>query len=197
MITRLRHRQYRAWLLYAVLVGASLVILTLRARYLRHERERPFGRLNAEQVMQLSLSICQTISPSEQTLSLSVMTDKGPSMRCWDVQCRNAAGKQVADLTWEANTGQLSRVGAFPPYHDDPDKSLLTAQQAVRCAYSWLHILQRNAPSLRWFVVRPPLCAARQSWDVALQAAGHHARIQMQAHSGNLLLAEFWAKAGK
>ncbi len=188
----IRLRQRLILSLSAFLLIGSAATLALRVRHLHQERTHPFGRLNAAQVLQLSQSLCQDIAPYEQTFNLSMLPVKGPCRNDWDIQCDNATGHEVVDLTWDANTGQLSQVGAFPPYQDEPAKPLLTKQEAVLTAYSWLLTLQGNAPSLHWRLARLPICADRRSWVVAFRSAGHHAYIQMQARSGNLLMAHFW-----
>lgn len=178
---------------FAPLIGVLCLALASYGRRIHPGQSASFGRFTSEKMMDMSLPLCEAIAPHEAAFTLYTERFSEPAaLSRWTVFCTDEAGHEVADLTWDAATGRLLQVGAFPPYREDPTKALLTRREATHSAYTWLRTLQGNPPSAEWRLARPPVCVDRRSWEVLFQAAGHYARIQLQAHTGNLLTAAFW-----
>src|SRR5579862_595234 len=93
--------------LVTLLIGTLMVLLNARARQMRHEQAKPLGCLTAQQVLNLSGPISQAVAAQSGPLSLTAETAHCQG-NFWEVDCSDALGRELMDLTWNADTGQLS-----------------------------------------------------------------------------------------
>lgn len=180
-------------LLYALLLGTTVLLLCLRVHSLRKEREHPLGRLTRQQVMDRTIPLFRAVSPKTDALILSVEPVKGALGHWWYILSRDVAAKKTASITWNADTDELNAFNTDWLSQGPSRKKLLTSQEAIRKSYSWLKIL--GIPhNLRSWSLDGLNRSDRHIWTVAWAGEGRRVLVEVEAHSGELLKAMAWQK---
>src|SRR5690349_11266093 len=145
---------YRRGRWAAALVGSVLApVLFIRARHVRPQPERPYGRFTAQQILCRSEPLCCVLVPRSPAFNLAVAPTRVHTAPFWTVLCTDPIGREVANLCWDANTGELAQVSAMPPKDEDGrPMSLLSRSAAVAKARVWMAALGFCARSSHWQV---------------------------------------------
>jgi hypothetical protein len=130
---------------------ALLVCVVLRHRQIQVQQEQPFGRCTARQVIERTLPLCRTLQPEAGHVTLSAepvrtLEPRGRMGRYWWVSCIDTDGAYLAEFTWNADTGELVRVGhRFPQVSasqqaasPSPWTGERAKARAARLSYRWL-----------------------------------------------------------
>jgi|SRR5579862_5524952 len=180
--------------LAVVLVGAVL-LLGARGRHVQLEPAKPVGWLTAPRVLSLSKPICLAVAARSGTLTLDAEPAPGPD-NYWQVACSDATGHDLLHLNWKTDTGELYEVSA--PKSRRMTGPLLKAAKAIVLGRLWLRDLQLDPAPAQWPLLRPPLCTPAQDlWSLHFAAAGRHAIVELEAHTGALVYARFLPKKGE
>lgn len=179
----------RTRLMGVVLISALTSILWLRDHQIHREQEQPFGRLTAAQVIALSGPICRSIAPEARELRFSARTYQGDHL-WWNVACRDQSDREVANLDWIPETGELFEVGAWPYHPQERPHTSLSAQEAASRMRRWLGVLRPGA-STGWRLAGTPVADYNRNWAAEWVNRGARCITKIDGRSGELLLARF------
>src|SRR5579859_7215854 len=101
-------------LLCALLVGAGAGHVSFLSHRQRQEQARPLGRMTCRQALDRSEPLCRDIAPWVDTQTLYTMPSNGYTGRWWSIISEDRVGREVATMTWNADTGELYEVGGWP-----------------------------------------------------------------------------------
>ncbi|HLV79288.1 MAG TPA: hypothetical protein VKT32_03370 [Chthonomonadaceae bacterium] len=189
-----------------VTTGFSLLLAFLLWRHpviRRSESEphaRSFGRFTEKEIFDRSEEIVSLLAP--QASQVQMLADPHLSyvhlrrhredpVRHWMVTCTGAAGQELVDLDWNAETGAL--LQAVPASRQTPTRRpvSLSQHQATEVAQAWLETLKIGGAGLRWRPARPATCAY-QVWSIVWQCGEHRAWVTLRARTGALIEAASW-----
>jgi hypothetical protein len=181
----------RSRLLGVLGVSALAVACALHARQVRRQQVQPFGRLTAREVLDRTAPLCRAIAPGAQALHLTAEPVQELGHRWWYITGKDAAGREVANCIWNADTAELDQVGggvgSIPPGKLAPMGRL----QAQQRAWNWLRALGIAQGGGRWRLVGPALLAHADTcdtWNMQWQGEGRRVWIELEAHYGHLRL---------
>lgn len=178
-------------------VSIVLVLCLILFGYARYEQSHtPLGRLTAQESLDRSEPICRTLAPQADPFSLSAEPLPDSAQHGWGVTCREAAGREIAHLDWNADTGRIERVGSAAATWNRSRKPMLTRAEAVERAWSWLCALQWADAGAPWRVIGQPSLGRQngvENWVVTWAGRGYRATLQLEAHSGTLQSAHIFA----
>jgi hypothetical protein len=138
--------------------------------------------------------LCRAALPSTGDVQLLADIDaparNGDSRPYWNVECCDAGGKEIANLIWEGDTGQLR---SFSSLNLPTRRAALPVLRwtAAERALRWLETLEADAPGERWRLLRPPALEGN-NWLVCFQSGSHKVRLYVEARSGALVYAHSW-----
>jgi hypothetical protein len=203
------HRSLRTLRLFAAANAHALAgYVCLRHRQIRTQQEQPFGHFTSQQITDRTVPLCRALQTEANNLLVTAEQDlthglHGRRWRLWQVDCTGPAGEPVAEFTWDADTGELVRVGhwmgevstrepaAAPPTH------LLTRQQtqarAATLAYRWLQLLGFAQEGSRWHLSRAPEPSTPQwchVWTTRWRSGECAVLVKVHVVSGDLVYAQ-------
>ena len=135
----MKHNPRKVWprLICAALLAAALVaLLRVRGRQIRQEHARPFGQLTAQQVLSTSEPICRAVAARPDPFILTAEALPGPDS-FWTVICADPTGHDLLDLTWDADTGELSNVGVWMWQSRNPGGPVMNLAKAIASSRYW------------------------------------------------------------
>lgn len=131
-------------LLFGLLYGMRVC----RCAQMQREQQRPFGRYTSEQIIEHSFPLLAALELPENTLQfsashLAVYAHGERRRSLWEVDCLNPSGNFRAILLWDADTGELMKIGRH--VLSAPYARPLTRSERLKAAQRWFHILVPNA----------------------------------------------------
>src|SRR6266478_1864059 len=87
------------------------------ADYLAHMRRseadenQPYGLYTSKQILDRTEPLCRLVAPGAKITDLKVTKTEDKHRRLWVVDCTDQSGNYIAGFTWNAETGELFRVG--------------------------------------------------------------------------------------
>lgn len=189
-------RQHGFLLLFLLFVGALVTAHFVLVRKTTVEQARSYGRYTAQQVRERAEPVCRALAPEARLhLATEQRHNYGPDgslQRHWIVDCMDEAGRDVAHLDWDADTGALCFAGHHPPMPPPTTVRVsLNRRASVRAAWDWLCMLGVADQALRWRLAQPPQWV-KQCWQVSWQAEGHVALVTIDASSGHFTQVRSW-----
>jgi hypothetical protein len=155
------------------------------------EREGLHQSFDQYQIAARSERLCRAIRPSNGDFQLLADIDMpartGGARSCWNVECRDAQGEELASLMWDGDTGRLHSFSSL----NLPARSAaqpLVRWQAAESARRWLGALEADAPGDRWKLLRPP-ALENHNWLVCFQSGSRKVSLYVEACSGALVYA--------
>ncbi len=144
----------RRWI-HVVIAIALVGAVAYQAQNVKRIESRPYGRLTADQVLSKSESIVHSIDSNAPPFKLSAL--HGPAdaaLHTWQVDCKAADGRDIAHITWDADTGELHSLGHLGRPRKIPEGPVLNRKEAVRSAWNWLKATGVSKLSRVWHVDR-------------------------------------------
>jgi len=111
----------------------------------------------------------------------------------WDVTCRDAEGRLLAELNWGTRRRCLLDISTFviDGRRTDEAAARLAADVVANRSLDWVSALDRSAHRDRWQSPRAPL-PNRAIWSTRWSAMSRQALVQIDSRSGALRCAAFW-----
>lgn len=190
MVTSLvRAEWYTAAVLWVALAALSARVRTAEEQVALG----PVGRLTCEEVIDRTERLWSELGPPAVTVTMVVEPMVTHDRRdrphqVWDVECRDAAGKVMGDVLWDADTGRLSRFMRRPSPPGWCASRPVEREAAERIGWETLAALQLVDRDGSWRSARP---AERDAlvWTMAWQTGGEAAGAWVDAQTGEVLMA--------
>jgi hypothetical protein len=200
------HRPLRTLQLLASTATLALAgYITLRHRKILAEQEKPFGHYTRQQMLERTLPLCRTLRPDADRFALSAEHNltqglHGRLWRLWTVEYTDPTGEHVAEFTWDADTGELERVGHRTTQvsarqstfasHTRPRTEEQTKARAARLAYRWLHRLGFTQERSRWRLTKSPeQTPGCDVWSTLWRSGERVVFVNVNVVSGDLVYA--------
>src|SRR5438067_6350994 len=145
-------RPIRFLAFWTCIFGVLAFLGSIRARQVRAEQSRTYGRFNARQVIERTEPLCRALAANDSGFTLSAwkygLEDFGPRP-FWEVECADGANRYLAHFLWDAQAGELFRAtrALAPPVGGERalDRRILR-----KTASRWLLVLGLAAESPGW-----------------------------------------------
>jgi hypothetical protein len=155
-----------------------------------------YGRFTWNEIAARSEALCRRVMPTTGDLTflperITLPLPGRSAGKYWSVTARDAAGQDIAHMTWEAQTGALwfySRPDL--PTSGSQTKSM-NRRAAVENAWEWMRTTGIAAPHSRWKLTHEA-CRDGDIWMVFWQGEQRKAEIYLEAHTGELIIARSW-----
>jgi len=175
----------RSWY-YVALAFALAGAVVYRSSTLSRVEARPFGRFTSDQIIARAETLVKTIDPAAPPFRLSsVHSPADASIRSWEVACRALDGKDIAHITWDADTGELLSLGHLRKPGALPEGPTLDRKEAVRSAWQWLKVVGVSKLSRAWHVDRAKH-DGENIWCVLLRSEDRSAFVTLGSKSREL-----------
>lgn len=178
-------------LILAGLFGGLFFLNLLMLKWIEMQRSLPFGQFTEAQMLAKAEPLCAALHPESYRWSL--VTSKidgrvgGRSRRVWQVQALDADQNSVAELNWDAETGDLASLSYRQLKHGMTGDLLHTEKQAVEAALTWLRAFQVVADTSRIRLLKPP-AKTGSVWDVHFRAEDRIVRIGVSGRDDYVIL---------
>jgi hypothetical protein len=145
------------------------------------------------QIAARSERLCRAIRPAAGDVQLladiELPARDGESQPYWNVVCQDAQGKEIANLMWDGDTGQLHSFSSQNLPVRCAGRPVLQATAAAR-AWQWLEALEADTPGERWQLQEPP-SLDHNNWRVSFQSGSRKVSVYVEARSGALVFARY------
>ena len=182
------HRSWYCVALAFVLAGA----VGYRSSILRRTEVRPFGRFTSDQIVARAETLVKSIDPAAPPFRLSsVHSPADASIHTWDVVCKALDGKDIAHITWNADTGELVSLGHLRKPGALPEGPTLDRKEAVNSAWQWLKVVGVSKLSRTWHVDQAKH-SGEDIWFVKLRSEDRSAFVTLGSKNRDLRWLMTW-----
>jgi hypothetical protein len=172
----------RRIVLLGVMVG---LLLAARINAPDQAQARAVQQRKEQHLIDLSVPLFQVIAPNvdRQTLALEYTTPDYLS-----ISSHNAAGDEIASVTWDVHRDTLCEVTGSPSRDADSHNGRLSGQALVWKTHAWLQALGFILEGDRWRPAGSPLRLKQHRWTVNWMGDRQRAIVQIDDRSGGLYL---------
>ena len=163
-----------------------------RVAQLHRQQTLAYGGYTLNQIVKRSEVVCRTLAPRADRIEFTaekLMTPEGTHglRREWSVDCRDRADNDLANMTWNAETGQLVLMSGTEHWQQ-PLTPTTPAAQVTNLFRTWLCELGMTAAGERWDVMdRPRL--ADTTWRLDWRRGDEVINVKLCLRLGQLTLA--------
>ena len=173
------------------LLGVLLVDYLVVTRSSEAERNRAFGKFTAKQILDRTEPLCALIAPESGIVDLTVSQSEHKKRAFWMVEGKDKSGSYVAGFTWDAQTGELFRVGHYILEPTAGQWTIVSRGEAVKQARKWMTDLGLFEQGSKWRATPAPEIE-KGRWRVHWRSADHAAFVQLGYSGGEIQMAEKW-----
>ncbi len=178
-----------------ILLTASLY-QQRRGEWLRKQQTLAYGRFSAEQILDRAEKVGRALAPPTEALNLTTECLKGCSLLgspkpVWDVACTDMAGKEIAYMDWDAESGNLLQVSLPPDSPSRQQEAVKRDSQVTDKTWEWLCRVGMAARKISW-KAQLPVRNSVHSWEQVWNSADRQMRVNVKidAETGALVLAQ-------
>ncbi len=174
--------------IYIIIIGCLAWVMTAYRHHHQPDCIPPLSRMTAQQALQQSEQLCDTIAPTIGAWNLTAEWRPSADSNWWYVSCADAIGQRVINLEWNADTRELFNVSSAYASEED-GRAIRNSADAIRYARYWLRTLPFAERAAHWRVASVQEGGQKLAWTVEWVDESRRAVIQIEAHTGDLRLA--------